>query len=294
MIKEEIKRINSIQNVKARKKEYRKQEKIYHNNMQFIYAFAKFLYTLNQKENNNEVHYLLNKVINNEETEEKLKVKAQIKLAQFYMSRGEYTKAENLLVSILDKNPDYYKCILTLAQLKVKTCEMDIAKKLFQYVTKSPLCKYRKKAYQNLIEFYILEEEYDQALKVIEDSKEDKKASLYENYVLFSLARIYRGKKEYDKAKEHLEKITGLNRDFGILSLEQVYLYSETNDIEKLNMAKEELKRYRKPEEKIEIESALMFIEEKNGNHEEAMMHKNKMLAIRHAYRCNKNDHFMW
>lgn len=294
MPEEDFKQIDAIKNVKEREKEYRKRLSIQKNNMPLTYAFARFLYSLNQKKNNNEVHFLFKEVINSEYAEEGLKTKAKMKLAQFYMSRGDYHKAEDVLLPVLDEHPDFYKGILIFADLKVKTCEMYTARKLFQHVAESPMNKYRKKAYQSLIELYILEEEYDLALQVIQTSKEDKGASLYENYINYSLARIYRGKKEYKKAKKYLEKTTGLSRNFGMLSLEQVHLYSAINDFEKVEEAKKELKLYRKPEEKIEIESALMLLEANNGNHEEALKHKKKMMKIRSIYRKNQNDHFSW
>lgn len=248
---------------------------------------------MNHKKDNPEVCHLLNQVIEHSNNVRLLN-KAKMKKAQFLQSIAKYQSAEKLLMEVLENNPTSYKCIILLAQLKYKIYEVEEAKKLFRYSLNSTQKKYRTAAYRNLIELYIAEEDYDHALQVVQEFLLDDDTKKYENFIYFSLMRIYRGKKDYEQAYHYMDQITGLPHKMGNLALEKVYLYTETNDMEKLQNAYKDLQFYNTIEDKIDIEYNLMLIEEEKQNFPNREKHKNKMLSLKNTYKHQFNDHLQW
>lgn len=293
MLKEEQKEIKSIKNNKQKEKYYRHLISERKTDFFLLYSFAEFLYSINHKKDNPEVCYLLDQVIDNSNNIQLIN-KAKMKKAQFLQSIAKYQSAEILYMEVLKSNPNSYKCSILLAQLKYKTYEVEKAKKWLRYTLNSTQRKYRTAAYRNLIELYINEEDYDHALQIVQNFLSDDYTKKYENFISFSLARIYRGKKDYDQACYYMDQVTGLHHKLGNLALEKVRLYTETNNIEKLEKAYNDLSFYQSIEDKIDIEYNLMLIDEQQQNLPNREKHKNKMLSLKNTYRQQFNDHLKW
>lgn len=291
MEKVNIKEINKIKSTKLREKKFEEELKKHKKDYSLMYAYAKFLYSLNRKKDNNKLNFLLNEVMHKSD-DTSLVISAKRKKAQFFQSIEKYDDAENLLLEILEKDPTNYKCINTLGKLELKILNVEKAKALFKMSLHAEERTIRTDAYESLINIYILDKDYDRALNVVNQLLEDEKAKAYDKFIHFSLAQIYRGKKEYEKAYSHMEKVPSLSSRYGNVALEKVRLYSETNDGEKLSIAIQDLRLYNALEDKIDIAYELMLLAQKNGNDEEIDKQKNKFLSLRNQYKHHNNDHF--
>ena len=286
-----IKEINKIKSNKLKEKRFKEELNKNKHDYNLMYAYAKFLYSLNRKKDNGTLNFLLNEVMH-KSNDASLMTSAKRKKAQYFQSIGNYDGAEYLLLQILEEDPTNYKCINTLALLQLKILNIEKAKALFKMSLQAEERNIRTDAYENLINIYILDQDYDRALDIVNQLLEDEQAKAYDKFIHFSLARIYRGKKEYEKAYTHMEKVPSLSSRYGNVALEKVRLYSETNDEEKLNIALQDLKLYNALEEKIDIAYELMVLAENQGNHEEKEKQKGKLLSLKNKYTHGNNDHF--
>ncbi len=292
MTNQELKDTLALKNNKIKERILREATYTDKQNYKLYYEFAKFLLDLNRKKDNKEIMHLLNEIIHNADNK-KLIHKAKIKKVELLTSTNEYLYAEHILYNMLEENENDYKAIIALGKLKTKTYEFEIAKKCFKYALNCDDRDDRTDAYTNLIDLYIENEDYIQAFNYLDALINDQKCKKYDNYNNYTYARIYRGIGDYDKAIEYMDKVTGLHERYGLLVVEQLYLYNAVGDDEKVSDILEKMGAHQAPEKRIQYEEALMNIALKNNNNTQAEMHKNKMLTLKKSYLCNSNNKMM-